>query len=187
MTPDSHYTSLVLLPDLKADDRAAWEDFAARYLHRMRALARQCGCQADAEDLVQEWFIRVKKAVGQFVRDSEGAFRAWLGQIVRNLARDLQRKTGRSKPVEGQVADELADGRPAPGEEAEWHEVGTYVLARVRNAVSAESWATFERELRFVQGEESRPALTDAERQQLRRVRGLVTEELRDLLWIEGR
>ncbi len=73
--------------------------FTARlygFFHRM------LGRQADAEDLVQEVFIRVVRTITDY-RD-DGRFEGWLFKIAGNLARDrIRRDRG---------APQLADGQP---------------------------------------------------------------------------
>ena len=60
----------------------------------------------DAEDAVQEGFLRAYQALDRF--DSRQAFGAWLNRIVANAALDLARR----KKV--RAAEELSDSMPAP-------------------------------------------------------------------------
>ncbi len=96
-------------------------------LHADRALAialRMAGNRADAEDIVQEAFLRVIKYVKNY--DPSHPFEAWLGQIIRNVyLSSLQREAPRrtvplSQAEEGQGALEeiLADPAPGPQEAA---------------------------------------------------------------------
>jgi RNA polymerase sigma-70 factor (ECF subfamily) len=60
----------------------------------------------DAEDAVQEGFLRAYQALDRF--DPSQAFGAWLNRIVANAALDLARR----KKV--RTADELSESMPAP-------------------------------------------------------------------------
>jgi len=79
----------------------------------------------DAEDAVQEGFLRAYQALDRF--DPGQPFGAWLNRIVANAALDLARK----KKVRN--AEELSDSMPSPfrdpGEDAE-------LRARLKNALA---------------------------------------------------
>ena len=79
----------------------------------------------DAEDAVQEGFLRAYQAMGQF--DPGKPFGAWLSRIVANAALDLARR----KKVRS--AEELSDAMPSPfrdpAEDAE-------LRARLQNALA---------------------------------------------------
>ena len=67
------------------------EHFAGRifgFLYRMT------GSRQDAEDLMQEVFVRLVRMIGAYKHD--GRFEAWLFRIAANLARDRVRKVRRS-------------------------------------------------------------------------------------------
>ncbi len=79
---------------------------AAAALSLARALVRR---EADAEDVVQEAFMRAFKYFRGF---SGGHPRAWLLSIVRNVAYAILRKNGQTELVEG--FDEERDPSPSP-------------------------------------------------------------------------
>ncbi|HNQ22805.1 MAG TPA: sigma-70 family RNA polymerase sigma factor [Phycisphaerae bacterium] len=58
-------------------------------------LWRLTGNRAEAEDLVQEVFVRVVRAIGGYQED--GRFDAWLFRIAANLARDRIRRLHRGR------------------------------------------------------------------------------------------
>lgn len=67
------------------------EHFAGRifgFLYRMT------GSRQDAEDLMQEVFVRLVRMIGVYQHD--GRFEAWIFRIAANLARDRVRKVRRS-------------------------------------------------------------------------------------------
>lgn len=85
---------------------------------------RSTGSRADAEDLMQEVFVRVVRMLSQYQDD--GRFESWLFRIAANLVRDRVRQQ-RRRPRhlsghgadstrhgnESQVLDELAGQEPA--------------------------------------------------------------------------
>src|SRR5438128_10303865 len=102
---------------------AAWqggdEQAAAELVRRhARALARFLGAagapDADADDLVQETFIRAFRAVGKFRGQCQ--FRTWLLTIGGNVLKDAGRRAGREKVVP--LDDALRDRDGDPHEQA---------------------------------------------------------------------
>ena len=73
--------------------RERWNEpgaLARRYAPAVYRLAyARTGCQADAEDVMQEVFLRLVKAAPVF--DSEDHARAWLLRVASNCASDLFR------------------------------------------------------------------------------------------------
>ena len=71
--------------------RERWNEpgaLARRYAPAVYRLAyARTGCQADAEDVMQEVFLRLVKAAPVF--DSEDHARAWLLRVASNCASDL--------------------------------------------------------------------------------------------------
>jgi len=60
---------------------------------------RQTGVSHDAEDLLQELFVRVVRMIGEY--EHEGRFDAWLFRIATNLVRDRLRRA-KTTPAIGQ-------------------------------------------------------------------------------------
>ena len=69
----------------------------------------------DADDLVQETFLRAWRELGRF-RD-DGAFGGWLLRIMANLLADRGRRRGRETPGAEALAEALPDPGPRPDDE----------------------------------------------------------------------
>src|SRR5262245_46623761 len=96
-TPDS---TAVLLHRVRAGDTEARERLVARHLPLLRGWAHRrlppgARALADTEDLVQITFIRALKQVEAFEPRHEGAFLAYLRQILLNAIRDEIRRARR--------------------------------------------------------------------------------------------
>lgn len=82
------------------------EHFAGRifgFLYRMT------GSRPDAEDLMQEVFVRLVRMIGVYQHD--GRFEAWLFRIAANLARDRVRKARRSPRLVAIIESDSEDRR----------------------------------------------------------------------------
>jgi RNA polymerase sigma-70 factor, ECF subfamily len=88
-------------------------EFAETALPHLPALARVAmaltGNEADADDLVQETFLRAYKHWHTFERGSE--CRRWLSTICRNAFLEQRRREARSVAVEDQELESLAAAR----------------------------------------------------------------------------
>lgn len=79
-------------------DPAAFEELIDEYGHRLYGfLCRLCGNRDDADDLLQEVFVRVVRMIGKYRHD--GRFESWLFRIAMNLARDRVRRVRKSPIV----------------------------------------------------------------------------------------
>jgi len=77
----------LLVERARAGERAAFDQLVAKYQRRlMRLLARLLNDPAEAEDVVQETFIKAYRALGRF--RGEAAFYTWLYRIAINSARN---------------------------------------------------------------------------------------------------
>jgi RNA polymerase sigma-70 factor (ECF subfamily) len=75
-------------------EQAAFERLVDLYSHRLYGfLYRLTSRREEAEDLVQEVFVRVVRTIGDY-RD-DGRFEGWLFKIATNLARDRMRRIRR--------------------------------------------------------------------------------------------
>jgi RNA polymerase sigma-70 factor (ECF subfamily) len=91
-------------------DAAAFRGLVDRYYEPCaRYAARMLGRREDAEDAVQETFVRVHRALGGY--DERQTFRAWLYRVLVNQCRSLARS--RSRRERWQVADGDAAARGA--------------------------------------------------------------------------
>jgi RNA polymerase sigma-70 factor, ECF subfamily len=93
--PDRELAELVL-----AGDETAFRDLYRRHTPRLLQLALRLvgGGVADAEDVVQETWIRATEKLDAFRWES--AFGTWLHSIGVNVAREAARKRGRRHEVE---------------------------------------------------------------------------------------
>jgi RNA polymerase sigma factor (sigma-70 family) len=85
---------------LHRGDEAAFRALYARHTPRLHALVLRmlAGSEHDAEDVVQEAWIRAAKSLGGFRWES--AFATWLAGIGINCARMLLRRQGRWEPLD---------------------------------------------------------------------------------------
>jgi RNA polymerase sigma-70 factor, ECF subfamily len=75
-------------------DRAAWDSLVRRYWKRVFKIAYRFVARVDeAEDLTQEIFVRLFKALGSY--DRRASFETWLTRISRNLCIDHYRRRRR--------------------------------------------------------------------------------------------
>lgn len=89
------------------------EIFAARGASLVRAAHALTGSRHDAEDLLQEAFMRAVARPGVFDGRSEGEAAAWLWIVMRRLWRDRQRGgLGRTSPMPAEVEQRLVDTAP---------------------------------------------------------------------------
>jgi len=80
-----------LLVRVQAGDSAAFDQLVRRYLPRARLIARRLMQDPDdADDLVQDAFLRALERIGSF--DVSRAFEPWFTRLLVNLGLDLRRK-----------------------------------------------------------------------------------------------
>jgi RNA polymerase sigma-70 factor, ECF subfamily len=101
-----------------AGDTDAFRVLVERYSRKVFRLAyRMTQNEQDAEDVVQEAFLRAYRRLKQF--ESRSSFGTWIFRITANAAMDLTRKRGRHEQAEQPIpetedsADALAQ-MPAP-------------------------------------------------------------------------
>lgn len=88
----------------------AFATIYARHGERMKSIAyNHLGNVSDAEDVVQETFLKVHRAASSY--NGEAAFTTWLYRILINTCYDLLRK--RSRRIREAPIDDLADSRAA--------------------------------------------------------------------------
>jgi RNA polymerase sigma-70 factor (ECF subfamily) len=85
----------------------AFDEIVDMYAARLfRFFQRMTGRPEEAEDLVQEVFVRVVKTIGEY--REEGRFEAWLFRIAGNLARDrIRREAAAPDPGSAETDDVL--------------------------------------------------------------------------------
>jgi RNA polymerase sigma-70 factor (ECF subfamily) len=108
--------------DARVDDRAlaeacrsgslaAYEQLYHSHAPKMKSIAMNLlGNATDAEDVVQEVFLKIHRGVGKF--KGESAFSTWVYRILVNSCYDVRRKRMRRQESSEQAIDE--EGTPEP-------------------------------------------------------------------------
>jgi RNA polymerase sigma-70 factor (ECF subfamily) len=86
-----------LIDGCKAGNMAAYEQLYRKHGARMKSIALNLvGNAADAEDAVQDAFLKVYRSADSFKHDA--AFSTWIYRILVNACHDLMRRRQRRKP-----------------------------------------------------------------------------------------
>jgi RNA polymerase sigma factor (sigma-70 family) len=149
--PSTRPSLLVRLRDL--GDERAWSEFVAIYGPLVHRFARRRGLQeADAQDLVQEVFRAVARAIERYDPDPDrGSFRGWLFRIARNLILNLLAAQRRQPQGTGDTdMQRLLEQCPDPGGEdsalfeAEYRgRLIAWAAERIRGDFSETAWQAF--------------------------------------------
>lgn len=164
--PETRESLLALLGD--ADDRDAWEQFAAIYRPVIYRLGRQRGMQdADAQDLSQQVLVSVASSIGRWEKQNESTrFRHWLKRVTRNAIINALSRKPRDQAAGGttigrvlqQYADENEAAAVSNSEtekqiETEYRrEIYLQAADRVQADVDPGTWQAFQQTV--VQGRE---------------------------------
>lgn len=106
-----------LLSRVALADRAAFDSLYQLTAPRLFGVAlRILNDRSDAEDVVQEAFVKVWRRATLYVSTTEGAPVQWLTSIVRNTAIDWRR---RRKLANADPSIDIADDAPTPESAAE--------------------------------------------------------------------
>lgn len=120
---------LALVTRARAGEREAFYTLVARYERSLyRAAMAITQNSADAEEVVQESFLRAFEHLGQF--RAEARFHTWLTQIALNTARMKRRKAHAGLWESLDEVRETEDG-PQSREVPEWRENPEQELSRV--------------------------------------------------------
>jgi len=137
---DGTETDAALVDRARGGDLDAYEALVRRHQPIAYRTAVLVAGPADAEDAVQEAFVKAYKALGRFRAD--GSFRPWLLRIVANEASNARRSAGRRYGLAVRVGGQAWVG-PAAGTPEQ--EVAT---AETRAEALRKAWrAAREREL----------------------------------------
>lgn len=103
-----------LLQRLRLRDEAAFNRFVLLYQERVfRLLLRMLGDRAEAEDLAQEVFISIFKAIDGFRGDSQ--LSTWVYRVAANHCRNrIKYLSRRRRHFGGEFDEESDDGKDAP-------------------------------------------------------------------------
>jgi len=133
----------VAIDKARHGDRDAFRVLVERHARPIFRLAfRMTGNEIDAEDMVQETFLKAWKQIGRF--DGRAAFGTWLHRICSNCALDHIRARKRKQDL--QVGDDplaqLATGAPSPERLAQSSQV-TAILGTALDELSEMERAAF--------------------------------------------
>jgi RNA polymerase sigma-70 factor (ECF subfamily) len=114
----------------RAGDREAFRVLVERHSRNVFRLAfRMTRSEEDAEDVVQETFLKAYRNLPRFAGQSE--FSTWIHAIATHCAVDLLRRRAprqeRTRPLEGETLDEAAAGDATPERTSYGSEVGRRV------------------------------------------------------------
>lgn len=106
-----------LVTRAKSGEMNAYEELVQRYSQlAFRTAYLVTGSAADAEEAVQDGFVKAYRALSRF--QLEKPFRPWLLAIVANEARNRRRSAARRATIELKAAEGLRQGDAAPSPEA---------------------------------------------------------------------
>lgn len=95
-----------LVAAAKAGDRSAARELYSLHVARVyRAVRPMLGSDADAEDVVQDTFVKALGAIGRYERRGGTRFVSWLLTIAVNTVRKRAAKLGRADSVEPATLD----------------------------------------------------------------------------------
>lgn len=115
--PPPETTDEALVARARRGDAGAYDEIVLRYTEvAFRTAHLVTGSGADAEEAVQDAFVKAYRALGRFHADAP--FRPWLLRIVGNEARNRRRAAGRRATLELRAARLEAGGVVAGPERA---------------------------------------------------------------------
>ncbi|MCS7208265.1 MAG: sigma-70 family RNA polymerase sigma factor [Fimbriimonadales bacterium] len=117
---DTLSAELMLVERAQAQDETAFEQIMQLYADRLyNYVLRMVGNRADAEDIVQETFLRAYQGLPSF--DRRASLSTWLYRIATNLCIDHQRRRARRVQTVS-----YADYEDDAGETSEWEFADTH-------------------------------------------------------------
>jgi RNA polymerase sigma-70 factor, ECF subfamily len=129
-------TDGALVAKARAGETEAFRSLVERHSRRLFHLAfRMTGNEQDAEDVVQESFLRAYRRLAQF--DERASFGTWLYRIAANCSIDIVRSKGQRAMQSAD--DELENpvlSLPSPGPSPERSALSAEVRARVADAMN---------------------------------------------------
>ena len=97
-----------LIEGCKKGKHSAFEALYTKYARKMMAIAlRYCNTTFEAEDIVQETFIKVFEKINTY--DNKGSFEGWLKRVLVNYSINHFHKTTRERGFEDVAEMELQD------------------------------------------------------------------------------
>ena len=144
-------TSSSLIERARQREQEAWDRMAVLYGPMVYRWCRRFGLRAeDAADTVQEVFLVVVDAIGDFRGGRKGTFRSWLRTVTRNKTHDaFRRAAGQASAVGGSAAHErlsqLVSAVASSDEQAtdDGDDVWDCAVERVRAEFPSHVWKAF--------------------------------------------
>lgn len=148
-SPETRLTLIVRLKD--RDDQEAWGEFLEIYQPLVYRLAVAKGLQhADAEDVAQQVFESVARAVDRWLPDEGRAkFRTWLTTIARHAILNALSRRAPDRPTGDTAERELLAGQAAATADSELllaesrREIFQWAARRVRDEFEPQTWDAF--------------------------------------------
>src|SRR4030042_1690778 len=98
----------------QAGDAAAWRSlFDAHHRKVFNTAFRFLANQSDAEDVLQETFVRAFRGLDGFDSSFAGGFSSWIGRIGANCSLDVLRRKKKTRETVS-LEDEAGPPPPAP-------------------------------------------------------------------------
>jgi RNA polymerase sigma-70 factor (ECF subfamily) len=113
---DDRRTDAELIERARRGEMMAYESLVRRYQDAAVRTAHLFAPDGDAEDAVQEAFVKAHRALDRFRDDAP--FRPWLLRIVANEARNRRRSAGRRSTLAIRAAEDRRPGDAAPSPES---------------------------------------------------------------------
>jgi RNA polymerase sigma-70 factor (ECF subfamily) len=158
----------------RGGDREAYRTLVERYQGRLLAMALDIlKTREDAEDVVQETFVKAFLSLGQF--KGESSFYTWLYRICFNMAVDIRRKAARRGGTRREYKEQVSVNNGAEGSWDQGASLGSDIGQRVEGPHDALARKELGRKIQEVLGElseEHRAVIT------LREIDGLDYEEI---------
>jgi RNA polymerase sigma-70 factor (ECF subfamily) len=131
-------TDAAIVARARSGDSDAYRVLVERHSRALFRLAfRMTGNESDAEDVVQESFLRAYRQLGKF--DERASFGTWLYRIATNCSLDLvrsrKRRSERMAPADPEMDDPLLN-LPAADPTPERSALSTEVRERVTEAMN---------------------------------------------------
>ena len=108
-----HLNDIELVNRSLGGDALAFEHLVKRHYQSVFRLSyKWCGVKEDAEDIVQEVFVKLARKLKSFGQRS--AFKTWLYRVTINTAKDFIRKSATKRGYETAYAMEQGAENPGP-------------------------------------------------------------------------
>jgi len=130
-----HEIDLAAVSRVRAGEAEAFAGLVERSRSVFRLAYRITGNENDADEIVQETFMRAYREIHRY--ESRASFATWIHTIARNLALDILRK---NRPGSAEI--ELVSSAPTPERLASSHLLGERIAAAL-NGLSTHERAAF--------------------------------------------